>query len=403
MSRRIVVLGTLVSDAYAGMAWMQMQLTVGLKRLGHDVHYFEVTSSWPYDPIRRSRVCDSDYAVAYLARVAERFGLRDRWAYRRSYLDRKWFGMGRAAAEDLLAHADIVVNVAGATRVSEEELEVGRLVYFGTDPVIHEIAYAGGDPRVVALVDEHDDVVTYGENIGTDVCPVPPLPRLRARTRQPVLLDVWQAGPPARREFTTVGNWAQAGLDVEFLGDVFRWSKHHEFLKFVDLPRRTAQPIELATNLAPSDSNHMDRRETAPTVGLALDTRRRLESNGWRLADGPAFSTDPWRYRDYVQASRGEFTVARDLNVRLRSGWFSERSACYLAAGRPVITQDTGFGTVLPTGEGLFAFTTMDDVLAALETVNADYERHSRAARVIAEDYFRAETVLAGVLRDLGA
>jgi hypothetical protein len=295
------------------------------------------------------------------------------------------------------------VNVAGATRVSEEELEVGRLVYFGTDPVIHEIAYAGGDPRVVALVDEHDDVVTYGENIGTDVCPVPPLPRLRARTRQPVLLDVWQAGPPARREFTTVGNWAQAGLDVEFLGDVYRWSKHHEFLKFVDLPRRTAQPIELATNLAPPDSNHMDRHETVPTVGLALDTRRRLESNGWRLADGPAFSTDPWRYRDYVQASRGEFTVARDLNVRLRSGWFSERSACYLASGRPVITQDTGFGTVLPTGEGLFAFTTMDDVLAALETVNADYERHSRAARVIAEDYFRAETVLAGVLRDLGA
>lgn len=147
----------------------------------------------------------------------------------------------------------------------------------------------------------------------------------------------------------------------------------------------------------------MDRHDAVPTVGLALDTRRRLESNGWRLADGPAFSTDPWRYRDYVQASRGEFTVARDVNVRLRSGWFSERSACYLASGRPVITQDTGFGTVLPTGEGLFAFTTMDDLLAALETVNADYERHSRAARVIAEDYFRAEIVLAGVLRDLGA
>jgi hypothetical protein len=114
-----------------------------------------------------------------------------------------------------------------------------------------------------------------------------------------------------------------------------------------------------------------------------------------------ALTTDPWPYRDYIRASRGEFTVARDLHVRLRSGWFSERSACYLAAGRPVITQDTGFGTVLPTGVGLFAFNTMDEILAAIESINSDYERHSRAARAIAEEYFKAETVLAGVLNKL--
>jgi len=127
-----------------------------------------------------------------------------------------------------------------------------------------------------------------------------------------------------------------------------------------------------------------------------------LEANGWMLADSHAFTTDPWPYRDYVRASRGEFTVARDLHVRLRSGWFSERSACYLAAGRPVITQDTGFDSVLPTGEGLFAFNTMEEILAAFESINSDYQRHSRAARAIAEEYFRAETVLAKVVMDLG-
>jgi hypothetical protein len=401
-TRRIVVVGTLASDAYAGMAWMQMQITAGLRRLGHDVYYFETTSTWPYDPIRQFRVCDSDYAVSYLARVAKRFGLGDRWAYRRSYLDKAWLGMDRARAEDLLAHADAVLNIAGATLLAEEGLKVGRLVYFGTDPVIHELAYARGDKHVVTLVDEHDDVVTYGENIGSRICPVPPLPRLRARTRQPVLLDTWRAGPPSRLEFTTVGNWAQAGLDIAFQGETYRWSKHHEYLKFIDLPLRTRQPIELAMNLAQVPPNQPDRNEAVRALGLTLDDRHLLESKGWRLADAPTFSTDPWLYREYVQASRGEFTVARDLNVRLRSGWFSERSACYLAAGRPVVTQDTGFGTVLPTGEGLFAFNTLDEILAALDAINADYLRHSRAARAISEEYFKAETVLARVLGDLG-
>src|SRR5919199_633845 len=144
-SLRIIVLGTLASNPYAGMAWMHMQITAGLCRLGHDAYYFETTSTWPYDPVRQMRVCDSDYAVPYLAQVAARFGLRDNWAYRRSYSDKAWFGLSRAKGENLLAHADAVLNVAGATLLEEEGLKVGHLVYFGTDPVIHEIAYAGAD------------------------------------------------------------------------------------------------------------------------------------------------------------------------------------------------------------------------------------------------------------------
>lgn len=384
--RKLVVVGTLASNPYAGMAWMCMQLTAGFRRLGHDAYYVEATSSWPYDPVRGSPVGDSDYAVPYLARVADSFGLGDKWAYRRSYADGRWLGPCRAQAEDLLSHADAVFNVAGATDLAFDGLRIGRLVYFGTDPVGHEIAYAQGNPDVRQFIDAHQDVVSYGENIGRPGCPIPPLPRLRAWTRQPVLLDLWEGGPPTRDVFTTVGNWRQTGDDLEFNGDTYYWSKHHEFLKFIDLPRRTSQPIELAMGLS----------------ALRPGERTLLDENGWRLTDAHPLTTSPWPYREYVRASRGEFTVAKDQNVRLRSGWFSERSACYLAAGRPVVTQNTGFGVALPTGEGLFAFDTTDEILAAFDAINSDYERHSRAARRIAHEYFRAETVLAKLLTDLG-
>lgn len=384
--KSLLVVGTLASNPYAGMAWMHMQIAAGLRRLGHDVYYFETTASWPYDPIRSTHINDSDYALPYLKRVAESFGLGERWAYRRSYSDKAWFGLSRTKAEELLAHADAVLNVAGATRFAEEGIKIGRLVYFGTDPGHHEIAFAQGDESVRTLIEEHDDYVTYGENIGSSDCPIPPLPHFRSRARQPVLLDLWKDGAPSKPEFTTVGNWRQTGCDIRFANEIYHWSKHHEFLKFIDLPGRIGQPIELATGLA----------------NLSDDEREMLESNGWRLLDALPFTTDPWPYRDYVRSSHGEFTVAKDLNVRLRSGWFSERSACYLAAGRPVITQDTGFGKFIPTGEGLFSFNRMDEIVAAFDAINSDYQRHSRAARAIAEEYFRAETVLGKVLRDLG-
>lgn len=401
-SRRIIVVGTLASSPYAGMAWMQMQITAGLRRLGHDAWYFETTSSWPYDPVRQTKVQDSEYAAPYLARVAEGFGLGSRWAYRRSYSDKAWLGLERSRAEELLRTADLVLNVAGSTKFAEEGLEVGRLVYLGTDPVSPEIRYAQGDPDIVEVLAEHDDFVTYGENIGTPHCAVPPLPRLRARTRQPVLVDLWTNGKAPRQEVTTVANWRQAGLEVEFEGVFYTWSKDVEFRRLIELPRRVASPIELATNLAPPESIRYGHGEPVRAHSVDEEDRRLLLDHGWKLVDARTFTTDPWPYRDYVQSSRAEISVARDLNVRLRSGWFSERSACYLAAGRPVVAQDTGFGTVLPTGEGLFAFDTVDDAAAAFEAIDRDYDRHSRAARAVAEEHFRAETVLARLLEDLG-
>jgi hypothetical protein len=398
----LVVVGTLASEPYAGMAWMNMQIAAGLRRLGHDAYYFETTSTWPYDPVRGSRVCDSAYAAPYLAGVAERFGMGDRWAYRRSYLDKEWLGLKRQAAEGILAGADAVFNVAGASRFAEENLETGPLIYFGTDPVYHELSYTAGDAKTREVVDEHVASVTYGENIGRPGCQIPPLPNLRARTRQPILLDSWTSDPPTRATYTTVGNWKQDGRDVEFDGETYLWSKHHEFLKFIELPRLVNVDLELASNLSGPLTIPDGPEDVVKGLGMDTDARSLLLKNGWKLVSGTEFSLDPDPYREYIKDSRGEFTVARDLNVRLQSGWFSERSACYLAAGRPVITQDTGFGTVLPTGEGLFAFNTMDDILAAFEEIEGDYARHSRAARRIAEEYFGADTVLARLLEDLG-
>ena len=222
---RLIVLGTLASDPYAGMAWMHMQLTAGLRLLGHDVYYFETTSNWPYDPVRRAKVDDSDYAVPYLARVAASFGLEDRWAYRRSYGDKAWFGLSAGRAEELLQNAEAVFNVAGSTKVAEEGLEVGRLIYFGTDPIYHEVTYQQGDEQTLEILSEHAEVVTYGENIGTPGCRIPALPGLVARTRQPVLLDIWANGRPAGEMYTTVGNWKQSGREVELDGERYFWSK----------------------------------------------------------------------------------------------------------------------------------------------------------------------------------
>ena len=399
---RIVIVGTIACDAYAGMAWMIMQIAAGLRRLGHDAWYFETTSTWPYDPVRRSRVRDAEYAAPYLASVAARFGMAGRWAYRCSWSDKSWIGLARTRAEEILACADLVFNIAGATRFAEENLETGRLVYLGTDPVFHEVNYAKGDADTRSIIDEHDDVVTYGENIGNADCPLPPLPRLRARTRQPVLLDLWEAGAPTRDVFTTVANWKQGGRDVEWKGETYHWSKHHEFLRFIDVPARSGRHIEVATNLTASATTRHGEGTAVPAYGFENDEYGLFTARGWRLIDGPSFTTDPWKYRDYIIASRGEFSIARDLNVRLRSGWFSERSACYLGAGRPVVAQDTGFGCAVPVGEGLFAVTSTEEALSAFDAIDSDYERHSRAARAIAREYFAADRVLPRLLSDLG-
>jgi hypothetical protein len=204
-------------------------------------------------------------------------------------------------------------------------------------------------------------------------------------TRQPVVLELWANAGRPRRAYTTVGKWDTPGRDLTYQGETLQWRKRTEWLRCLDLPARTAADFEVAMNI---DS-------------VAGDPEL-LAAHGWRVADPIAISRDPWRYRDYVRSSRGEFTVAKDMNVRLRSGWFSDRAACYLASGRPVVEQDTGFGDILPLGPGLHAFYTVEEAADAVGVIEADYNRASAHAIEVAREYFAAEKVLGRLLREAG-
>ncbi len=324
--------------------------------------------------------------VAGSYRSSATSGLPDRWAYRAVANGGRTFGLSDSQFSDLFERADVLVNLTGATVLREEHLRVPIRVYLETDPVLPQIEVAEGRPFTIELLSAHTHHFTYGENLGALDCGVP-VGRFAYRpTRQPIVLDWWPASssPSPICPFTTIANWQQSGKDVEWNGELYTWSKHHEFLKFLDLPKRAGLSFELS--LACADSSAL----------------RLLASQGWRVIDAIRLSRDMFAYRDYILRSRGEFTVAKDQNVRLRSGWFSDRSACYLAGGTPVITQDTGFGNILPTGKGLFAFSTMEDILAAFDAIHSDYKSHRRAARAIAEEYFRAESVLGKLLDDVG-
>jgi hypothetical protein len=395
----LVVLGIVGRTPLAGVTWQALHYLEGFRRLGWDVHYVEDTGAWPYDPCRNTITDDCAYATAYLAAAMTRHGFGDRWAYR-DPSGRTW-GLTASRLARLLDEAAALVNLTGSTVLRDEHRRVPVRIYVETDPVQPQIEVARGDRTRLGLLEAHTHHFSYGENLGRPGCGVP-VERFTYRpTRQPVVLDWWDAPEAAPGPcLTTIASWRQAGRDVEWKGETYTWSKHHEFLKLIELPRRTAQPLELALAL----NGSLRDTDGAWVIRDAEDVEavRRLRAHGWRVVDALPFSTSLAPYRDYIRGSRGEFTVAKDQNVRLRTGWFSDRSACYLAAGRPVITQDTGFGDVLPTGEGLFAFRTMDDVLEAIEAVNADYDRHRRAARRVVAEHFRAETVLARLLADAG-
>jgi hypothetical protein len=389
----VLVLGMMGRTPFAGVAWQVMHYLEGFRRLGYEVYYVEDTGDWPYDPEQNTITADASYTVAYIGRLLAWCGLPERWAYIAAAQGNRAFGLSEAEVADLFRRADCLVNLTGATVLREEHLRVPVRIYLETDPVLPQIEVAQGRSFTIDLLKAHTHHFTYGENLGAPDCQVP-VGRFRYfATRQPVVLEWWRPadaqpmdGPPggAGRRFTTIASWQQSGKDIEWNGTSYAWSKHHEFLKFVDLPRQTDQVLELALACGDSDALQM------------------LSNHGWRVVDALSLSKDCFPYRDYILGSDGEFTVAKDQNIRLRSGWFSDRSATYLAAGKPVITQDTAFGNVLPTGRGLFAFRTIEDVLTALDTIRRDYAGNSQAAREIAEQYFGAEKVVGSLMKQVG-
>lgn len=366
---------------FAGQSWLSLNWLRGFHKLGHEVWYVEDDECWPYHPIKRTVSDDTSYAVAHIKNSLERMGLGDRWAYRFGGDGGECWGLSPAALRDLYRSCDVLFNY-GTADLRDEHLRAPLRVYVESDPVMSQLRLANGDEHTRQAFESHDILFSYAENYGKGDCGVPLCGFEYSPTRQAVDLDFWRftfdGGAP---HFTTVGNYRQPDNDIEFNGDLYFWSKHHEWEKIIDLPTQTPQTFELALRIdADADARH-------------------LTSHGWRIVSPYEMSLDIFSaYPAYIRQSRAELTVAKDQNVRLRSGWFSERDACYLASGKPVIAHETGFSHILPTGEGLFAFTTMDEVLGAIDAINGDYARHCRAARSIAEEYFEASRVAKRVL-----
>jgi len=379
-----VLAGYFVRYPLGGYAWQVLHFLAGCRELGCDAFFYEDTAYYAeaYVPgADTMQTSDYTYGVRTAAAFFAAHGYGDAWGFWDAGADR-YYGADAERTRAALADCDLFVNLGGVNRVPRERRPRAVAAYVDLDPAYCQLRLAGGDTKLADMVGDHEVHFTLGENIGTRACRIPSGGVHWQPMRQPVVAALWEpeSVDPAA-PFTTIGKWDATGRDVTFEGEVFGWRKRTEWFRFLDLPRMTGKRFCVAMDV-----------DTRP------DDLARLESAGWEVVEPLDVSRDPHVYRAFIRRSLGEFTVAKDVNVRLRSGWFSDRSACYLAAGRPVVNQDTGFDEQLPTGEGLFAFRSPEDAVAAFATIASDYPRHCRAARALAVEHFAPARVLAGLV-----
>ena len=386
--KRIVVTGFMGSCPIAGVIWQHIHYVVGLQRLGHAVYYIEDSARLPYNPETFEVNNEFDYAARLLNRLSREFGFKNRWAFCARYLaGNPTAGLPLRRIRQLYRDADAILNICGAQEFNDDLLVSDRILYIESDPGVEQIKIDKGVKATTNYLQRHRALFTFGENVGTKSFPVPTHGFKWLPTRQPVVTDLWktQRAPPRAAVFTSVANWSTSGLkDITWRGDKYLWSKSREFLRFISAPKKSGETFELATNI--EDAN----------------TRAKFLRNGWRLHSPLQLSVDYWLYRDYIRRSKGEFTVAKDQYIRLNTGWFSDRSACYLAAGRPVIIQETGFTKIYGGKAGLLSFRSLSEIVDAVKVINADYAKHSRAARALAREFFEAENVLKSILDRAG-
>ncbi len=386
--KRVVVMGFMGGMPIAGVIWQHIHYIVGLQRLGHDVYYIEDSARIPYNPKTFDTNDDFTYAAQILAQLASEFGFENRWAFCARYLPgTPTAGLRLGKIQQLYLEADAILNVCGTQEFNDDLRKSDAILYIESDPGVEQIRVDQRTRPTIEYLRQHRALFTFGENIGTSRFPVP-LHKLQwLPTRQPVVTDLWKTirRPAATAVFTSIANWSTSGLkDIAWRGEKYLWSKSREFIRFIAAPKKSGEPFELATDIK-------DEK-----------TRTRFLKNEWRFRRPHEMSVDYWQYRDYIRRSKGEFTVAKDQYVRLHTGWFSDRSACYLAAGRPVITQQTGFTDHYGNNGGLFAFQSLGEIAEEVREINADYQKHSRAARAIACETFEAEKVVGQILERAG-
>jgi hypothetical protein len=366
---RLTISGSLAQKPrQAGHTWQFLQYLLGFRRLGWDVLFVDRLD------------VDMPLGLPYVEAVMAEFGFEESWSVVLG--DGSHAGLPRERVLRHVADSDLLINVMGFL-TDEELLDAARKrVFLDTDPGFSQMWRELGLADVYA---GHDAYVTIGERIGRPDCTVPTCGLRWLTTRQPVVLGEWPpAARPAARPFTSVASWRGAYGPIDYRGRRYGL-RVHQFRRFAELPRLSGGDFELALAIHP--------REEADL--------RLLRDAGWSLIDPARIAASPSGYRSYVQDSLAEVMVAKGMYVESRSGWFSERSICYLASGRPVLAQDTGLGELYPLGEGLLGFSTLDEAAAGVEAIRSDYPRHAAAARALAEERFDSDKVLTRLLGEL--
>jgi hypothetical protein len=346
--------------------------------LGHDVFFLEECGegSWVYNWETEETTTDLEYPTDYVRQCLEPVGLGDRWIYRAGD---QCLGMDLEEFREVCARADLFLIRGCAIPLWRPEYDLPRRrIFIDSDPGFTQFSLANGDGELKETIAHCERLFTIGQLIGTDGCPIPTVDRTWRKTVFPVLLSHWPAVQDRDAEyFTSILQW-QSYKDVAYNGDSYG-NKASEFPRFIDLPVATSQPFLLA---------------------LTGGRPQELASYGWEITVGWLASLTPRAYQDFIRASRAEFGVAKHGYVRSRGGWFSDRSVCYLASGKPVLVQETGQSEWLPTGHGLLTFSDRSAALTGIEKINADYEHHCRGARSLAEEYFASDMVLNRLLED---
>ena len=386
MAKKLIVCGMIGNLPMGGAAWHYLHYLLGFRKLGYDVYYYEDTFGIPRMPAGAPAFYDERdqiYAVNYLYQVMEKFGFENKWCFKAFNTDRDYYGLEKAEISGIFDSAEAVVNIGGGYYLTEKKFS-SPLLYINTDPVTLQILLTWRK-ETKATIDAQDKLWTFGESIGTKDSPCPTADYKWLHTRQPVVLSEFPfTYDPGAIYYTTVASWASGCNYLNYEGKKLEGSKRGQFMRFMDVPKILGGHFELALST--------DKEEV---IGM-------FEASKWKVVQPYDKTHSVDDYRDYLKRSRAEFSVEREVNIELKSGWFSERSACYLSLGKPVIVQDTGFDSIIPCGRGLFKFNSFEEIKEAHDIIEGDYKNQCRAARALAEEYFDSDKVLTKFLEEAG-
>ena len=398
---RIIVNG-LIAQHYTlgGVTWDYLQYLIGLKQLGHDVYYLEDSGEWPYNTDGGisgndwvARDCDKN--INYLNKVLSRYGFEDRWSYFFPP-ESKWYGLPNSKRKSIIASADLLINVSGALAKPSKYESVKKLIYIDSDPGFTQVKLKLKLKKFIKRVAAHQVHFSFGENLPDELTTDSDYNWIPTRT--PIVLSEWKSEVQFENVYTTIMNWTSY-RSRKYKGKIYG-QKDIEFVKFIELKNKLKNiDFEVAMTKLSHKNWESAIEHLIPEYNIDIHNSFKnpadlLSHYGWKIVDAEEKCGDIDSYRKYIFHSKGEWSVSKSGYVTSKPGWFSCRSACYLAAGKPVIVQDTGFDKVIPVGEGVLQFSTMEEATEAIREVEARYGFHSKRALEIADEYFDSAKVL---------